>query len=98
MMLKNDNDWTFRFGEFDVGDGYTMEIGYTYNFTIMYVRVWHRDKFYVGATLHAFENKDKAFEGWPGEVIIDKIKDLPPNIYDACMKCAERAKNLRAFI
>lgn len=96
-MQKNDHDWTFRFGEFDVGEGYTIEIGYTYNFTILYVRVWHGDDFYVGTTFHAFENMDSTGSSWPGEMIIEKIKDLPPHIYNACIKYVERIKNLQAF-
>lgn len=92
-MQKNDGGWTCRFGEFDIGDGYTLEVGHTFNFTILYVRLWRNENFIVGTTLHDFKNLPANLNG----EINKRIKALPPSIHKACVSCAERVEKLKAF-
>ena len=95
MMQKNDYDWDFRFGDFELRDNYTLEVGYTRHFKDLYLRLWRGDKFYVGATLKFFDGINEG--SLSDDIIAIKFRDLPIEIQVACITCARRIKNLQAF-
>ncbi len=94
-MRKNDYDWSLRFGDFELRDNYTLEVGYTKHFQSLYLRLWHGDKFYIGAT---FKFLKSIYAGdFSDDIIAVKFRNLPPEIQADCIHCAERIKNLQAF-